>query len=297
MESSITPIIVSAIISLAVSLIVFVFSEWWRNTKEKKRKLKKYKSTSLAIKTYVDVLNGEVDKLVWQIRRYMSDSVGNKSMLPYTIDFDNIAVECLKQYSVEELTLIYVTNRDGDISQKSRNLHNVQSSIDYLSSVINEIRDFYVESYKEATYLAEQWKSYEVVLQNYHSQWSKNVHSLEGRNTGDVLQHYLLLTKPLYKNGYLPKRWDARDWYDMVYSQMLDWWMNTHTAKRDAELYSYEDNLMKICLVFKQRNTLMEDITKRFGKFADNIDKANKTLKAGIDALDDNKFVKLNNIE
>ena len=297
MPIEVAQFIVPALISLLGALIVFGIGECWKSRREQKRKLKKYMSTSQTIRTYVEVLNVEADKLVWQIRKYMSDSIGNKSMLPNAIDFDNIAVACLKHYSVGELTLIYVTNRDGDIAQKSKYLNNVQSSIDYLSTVINEMRDFYEESYKKATYLAEQWNTYELEMRKLLLQWIKKANTIGGRNTGDVLQHYSDLTNPFYKDGYLPKDWDARDWYDMVYSPMLDWWVTTHTAKRDEELYSYEDNLIKICRVFKQRSALMEDISKRFGKYADHIDKANKTLKDGIDALDDNKFVKLRNIE
>ena len=139
MPIEVAQFIVPALISLLGALIVFGIGECWKSRREQKRKLKKYMSTSQTIRTYVEVLNVEADKLVWQIRKYMSDSIGNKSMLPNAIDFDNIAVACLKHYSVGELTLIYVTNRDGDIAQKSKYLNNVQSSIDYLSTVINEM--------------------------------------------------------------------------------------------------------------------------------------------------------------
>lgn len=283
--------IVPALMSLVVALIVFGIGEYWKSRRERKRKLKKYKSTSLAIKTYVDTLDESVVSLTSRIRKFMSDSLNTKSILFDALNINKIMVDCLKHYSMEELTLIYVTNRDGDIAQESKNLYYAQSSIDYLSFVAFDILKYYEDSQKKMIDLLGRWNSYANAINSYHTQWFNQ------RINGDINKHFSELLKPFCKNGCLPKDWEAKDWYEKVYSPMQKWCIIDFANKHSSDLYPYEENLRNICQVFEQRNALFVGVPQKMGEYASNIEQAYSTLKKSIYALDKNEFVKLSEIE
>lgn len=278
--------IASIIVPAAMTLFVFGLGLLLDKIIKQKRKKKKYKNNSKAIKAYIEAVDKPIVDLTVQIRSYMSKCSKSKSIILNNIDIDNVNIECLKHFSIEELTLIYVTNRVGDINEKSKQLHNVISSIDYLSSATKEIRKCHEENQKITYDLLYQWNSNISTMARYSNQWVNS-----GTN-GDIVQQISYLLRNQQTN-----RWETGDWYEKVYSPMSDWCAFNLKDKQSANLYPYQEALSNICQAYTQRIAIFDGVRKKMGEYADNIDKAYATLKENIKTLDKNNFVNLKEIE
>lgn len=284
------PNLIGAIVSGLVALGIFYYGLKTEKKEEKKKKLASYQNAHKAIEVYVKALGNAVDLLNKNIDDFIDRCKDNKAFQLDHLELSVLSLDCIKQISISDLSLIYVTNRKGKLETKAKWLYNVQNQLDFLSSIAGQMRDFYMQNQQFGIQLMDQWNVYKKNIDDY------NVALVTADPKNPVCVQFRTYIDPFFKKGENPIEWQPQEWIDNVIKNM-HFWLTMKTASSHETAYvPYENNLRTLIHIEKQRKALMEGVGKMYEDYKEHIKESYKALCSNIESLNNNEYVDLEDI-
>lgn len=284
------PNLIGTIISCGVAYLIFYCGLKKEFDNEKQKKLDSFKNTHAAIDVYVKTLGKAVESLNNNIDNFIDSCKTNKSFQLDRLELSILSLDCIRQTPISELSLIYVTNRTGDLETKARCLYNVQNQLDFLSSITEQMKYEYTQNQQFGIQLMNQWNVYKkncddistaLVTQDPNNPVSTEFRSIIG---------------PKIKQGENPSEWQPEEWIVNVISPFFVWLTMWTSGNHNTNFVSYENSLRTLIHLETQRKALIDGVVKLFENYKNSINESYKSLCSNIELLNRNEYVKLKDI-
>jgi len=262
----------------------------YERNNEKEKKLDSFKNTHAAIAVYVKTLEKAVESLNNNIDNFIDSCKTNKSFQLDRLELSILSLDCIRQISISELSLIYVTNRTGDLETKAKCLYNVQNQLDFLSSITEQMKDVYDQNQQFGIQLMNQWNVYKKNIDDIST-------ALVTQNSNNpVSTKFRSIIEQKKKQGENPSEWQPEEWIVNVISPFFSWLTLWTSESHNTNFVPYENSLRTLIHLETQRKALIDGVVKLFDNYKNSINEAYKSLCSNIELLNKNEYVTLKDI-
>jgi|TARA_B110000037_G_C17027815_1_gene468171 hypothetical protein len=176
--------LVNILIPVLITILLFFigfFINWVITKKARKRELESIKTT---VTNWIDLIEKPIQNQVLYCKTFADNLKGSTELQPESLSLNQLHASKLKELNLKELIETFITNTKGTEPQKSKNLFNLISQIEYFSNVELMLPDAY-KTYQEHTF---------VLMEN----WNKSIKELDEFKSSMVQQIGIKKTHPSY---------------------------------------------------------------------------------------------------
>lgn len=146
-------IVISSLITISIFIIGF-FLNWLNKKFEKKSEFESIKSV---VTVWVDLLKSPILQQAQGSRNFAITLRNSPDIHPERLSYNKLLANKLNSIELRELIQVFIINSKGEENEKSKNLFNLVSQVDYLIQVEEKIPEAYSIFQSRTFQLMENW--------------------------------------------------------------------------------------------------------------------------------------------
>lgn len=273
-------ILIPVLITIFLFFIGYLLN-WLIQKSERKRELESIKTT---ITNWIDLIDLPIQTQISSCKTFAENLRNSIDLQPESLDLSQLHASKLKEFGLKELIETFITNLKGTESQKSKDLFNIVSQIEFLSSI--------------ETMIPEAYKIYQNHTFELMELWNKNLKELDDFKTSTVQQIGTQRTHPSYNflvqinsisNAWVHNNPNGAS-LNITKTQLLDPLYNLASStiianSNDSYAPILESKVQDLKLVYKRKISHFDGNAKIFETYVSNLNIAYNTLKTTSDKL------------
>lgn len=281
-------ILIPVLITIFLFFIGYLLN-WLMQKSERKRELESIKST---VTNWIDLIEKPIKNQISYCNTFAENLKKSTDLQPEILNLNQLHASKLKELNLKQLIETFITNLKGTEPQKSKDLFNLVSQIEYFSNIELKLPEAY-KIYQDHTFeLMRNWNKSLMELDDFKSSMVQEIGTQSTHSSYAFLVQMNNISHSWARNH--PKEASL----NFTKTQLLDplfQLANNTITKNSNDIFApvLFAKVQELTLVFKRKVSHFEGNAKNFESYVSNMNLAYKTLKTTSDKL---KEVKLTSI-